>query len=163
MSGELTGHVRLADMRAKTAADVENLSREICRMREALGRAEERMRIAERELVYWTNVREPEEVLRECGVEGPFELVTSGTDFVRDGVSLRRCNRTHPCPDHGRPLGASDWRLHPVNGEVEPELLVCPVHQSPVLSGELCPRCQTDGEQLAAQRPLHLPTPAPDL
>ena len=148
---------RLAQMRARAAARVEEYVREVAEATATLERAKEGQRIAERELIYWTNVREPDEVLNLCLAEGTAQTIVHGQDIVRDGREIRVCMERRPCPVHGRPLGDSDWRLHPVNGTI----YKCPIHKLTLESSELCPRCRTDGESAAATAPL--PTPSADL
>lgn len=121
---------RLAELRANAADDVMRHANRVHELRTELADTERRQRDAETELVYWTNVREPDEVLRLClqKLEAS-DLIFDGDSYgardsniavqrvVRDGITLYICMAEQPCPVHGRPLGGSDWRLHPMSDE----------------------------------------------
>lgn len=76
---------------------------------------------ADNDVQYWDSVRTMDEVLRLCRVEesadGRPTPTTAHVGVMRDGVMIYVCAEQHPCPVHGRPLGDSDWRLHPTRGQ----------------------------------------------
>lgn len=178
----------LADMRQRAADHCERAVRAVGELERELVDARAEQDAALAELNYWGSVREPDEVLMLCLVEGDEQSIITGQDIVRDGVPIRVCMERVPCPVHGRRLGGSDWRLHPVNGgrmtdeaptreqvratveRVDAQLSghgprPCLVHPQYVVAkaGE-CPECAEKAASIALEHPLpDLPRPTPDL
>jgi hypothetical protein len=149
---------RLADVRKAATELAAGIQREVHELRGELTAAETRLAVAQEEEAYWASVREMDEVLRLClqrmqpadatqltDAEHPvavFSVPVSVREL--DGQTVYTCMATLPCPVHGRPLGDSDWRLHPVNRGV----ITCPAHGLEVAKrGQACPRCMSPESQ----------------
>lgn len=169
---------RLVDLRQQAAERCEAANIRVRELERALIDAHGEQADALSDLNYWAGVRETDEILRLCLVEGNEQSIVRGQDIVRDGVPIRVCMERVPCPVHGRRLGSSDWRLHRmdrpdvlgINGAGDAQLTghmpkPCPEHpQFFVAETGVCPACAEKADEVALERLLpDLPVPTPNL